>query len=258
MFETLIVTLREGFEALLIVAFAAAYMRRTGRDGLLSGLYVGTAGAVAICVALSIMLAEKAVEPLWEGLLAAVAAALVLSMIVYMTRHARMLSTEIGSKVEEASSRPGSAAWIGVALFALFMVGREAIETAFLIASLAKQHDTTNLVAGAALGVVGAALVALAWSRWGHRVRLDLFFQVTSVFLGLFALQLLVYAFHELTEAEALPLIDNEFWHDVSEPYGPEGQYGAWISLSLFLIPALWLLWSLAFGKRDNSAQPAE
>ena len=52
----------------------------------------------------------------------------------------------------------------------------------------------------------------------------------------LFVLQLTIYAFHEFSEAGALPL-DNAYWHIATEPYGPDGEYGHWLSYALVLIP---------------------
>jgi high-affinity iron transporter len=52
--------------------------------------------------------------------------------------------------------------------------------------------------------------------------------------------QLIVYSFHEATEANLLP-IDNAYWHIATEPYGPEGEYGAMLTYALVLIPAVWL-----------------
>ena len=63
------------------------------------------------------------------------------------------------------------------------------------------------------------------------------FFQVTSLFLVLFTVQLFIYAFHEFTEAGAVPGIDNEFWHLATEPYGPEGVYGEWLTYLMVLVP---------------------
>jgi high-affinity iron transporter len=60
------------------------------------------------------------------------------------------------------------------------------------------------------------------------------------VFLLVFVVQLLVYGFHELTESGLLP-IDNGYWHLVTEPYGPEGPYGQWLTYSMILLPLLWL-----------------
>ncbi len=61
------------------------------------------------------------------------------------------------------------------------------------------------------------------------------------MFLLLFVVQLAVYAFHELTEAGVLPL-DNTYWHMATEPYGPEGTYGHWLSYGLVALPLGWLL----------------
>ena len=106
------------------------------------------------------------------------------------------------------------------------MITREGMETAFITASLFRQTETTPFVAGALGRPRARRALAFAWSRFGHRVDLALFFRVTSVFLLLFAVQLIVYAFHESTEANLLP-IDNAYWHIATEPYGPEGEYGA-------------------------------
>jgi len=120
------------------------------------------------------------------------------------------------------------------------MITREGMETAFITASLFQQTETAHFVWGALAGLTLAAALAWTWSRYGHLVDLGLFFRVTSVFLLLFALQLLVYAFHEATEANLLPL-DNAYWHIATEPYGPEGDYGALLTYALVLVPAVWL-----------------
>jgi len=85
--------------------------------------------------------------------------------------------------------------------------------------------------------------LAWAWVRYGQLVNLALFFKVTSVFLVLFAFQLVIYSFHEATEANLLPL-DNAYWHVATEPYGPEGQYGALLTYLLVLVPAAWLVFA--------------
>ena len=146
----------------------------------------------------------------------------------------------IGTRLEAAAQRSDRAAWLGVFLFVVFMITREGMETAFITASLFRQTETALFVWGALGGLALAALLAWAWSRYGHRVDLGLFFRVTSLFLLLFAGQLLIYAFHEATEANLLP-IDNAYWHLATEPYGPEGEYGALFTYALVLVPAAWL-----------------
>ncbi len=239
MLQMFVITLREGIEAFLIVAIALAYLRKTGRDALVPAVFWGTAAGVTLSLILGIKLAEYAVQPIWEGLLALIAVVLVTSMVIYMLRTAKHLRTEIGAHLESAAQKTGAAAWFGVFAFTILMITREGMETAFLIDAVALRTGAPDIIAGAFGGVALAGLLAWAWSRFGHRINLALFFQVTSVFLLLFALQLLLYSFHELAEAKALP-IDNEYWHDATEAYA-EGVYAQIYSIALVLIPAAWL-----------------
>ena len=243
MLQIFVITLRESIEAFLIVAITLAYLRKTGRTPLLPAVYWGTGVAITLSVVLGIALAEVAVQPLWEGVLAAIAAILVLGMVIYMMRAARQLRTQIGAKIESATLKPGTGAWLGIFSFVVLMITREGMETAFIVNALALQTKSMQMLVGSALGIGLAAAVAWAWSRYGHRVKLHLFFQVTSIFLLLFVVQLLIYSFHELSEAKVLP-IDNDFWHAATEPYGPEGLYGEWLSYGLVLVPLAWLAWS--------------
>src|SRR5690606_22808285 len=82
---------------------------------------------------------------------------------------------------------------------------------------------------GGVLGLLAASALAMLWARLGHRIDLGRFLQVTAVFLLVFVMQLLIYGFHEITESGLLP-IDNGYWHMVTEPYGPEGPYGRWLT----------------------------
>jgi high-affinity iron transporter len=241
--QVLLVTLREGIEMFLIVAIAAAYLRKTGRAVLLSAVAWGTATAILASVVLGVWLAEVAVTPKWESLLALVAAVLVISMVIYMLHAAKEMRRHISARLEAAAQRPDRGAWAAVFLFVVFMITREGMETAFITASLFRQTETALFVWGALAGLAAAAALAWAWSRYGHRVDLGLFFRVTSIFLLLFAVQLVIYAFHEATEGNLLP-IDNAYWHIATEPYGPEGEYGAMLTYALVLIPAVWLVFS--------------
>lgn len=243
MLQMLVFTLREGIEAFLIVAIAATYLKKTGRAALLPAVWWGTAISVLLSLVLGVLLAETAVQPIWEAVLALVAAAFVISMVVYMLKHAKQLRGEMGARLE-AAAQTGTGAWVGVFVVVLLMVTREGMEMAFIAATLARQAESIALFWGALVGIALAASLAWAWSRYGHRVNLGLFFQVTSIFLVLFAVQLCVYAFHEATEASILP-IDNAYWHIASEPYGPEGEYGAALTYALVLLPGVWLAWSL-------------
>jgi high-affinity iron transporter len=240
--DMLVITLREGIEAFLIVAIAAAYLRKTGRDALLSAVWAGTGVALLLSIAVGGWLLEYAVQPVYEGWLAAIAALLVISMAVYMNSAGKRMGAEIGRKIDAAALKPGAGAWLGVFLFVAFMIAREGVETAFMIVAVAKNEGSGDLVAGALLGTLLAVVLAWAWLRWGRRVNLTLFFQATAIFLILFSLQLLLYAFHEFTEAGALPL-DNAWWHMATEEWA-EGRYAKIYSAAMVMLPVAWLAWA--------------
>lgn len=245
MFPTLMVTFREGVEAFLIVAVTLLFLRKTQRQHLIPALHMATATAVAMSVVLGVLLAHiGALQPLHEGWLALAAFVLVLSCTVHMLRHGKRIAGEIRQKIEAADQRDGAGAKLAVFLFVLLMIGREGVETATMLASLATSSDMHDLFLGGLFGVVLAGLLALAWTRYGRRINLGRFFQITAVFMVLFSIQLLIYAFHEFTEAGVVPGIDNAQWHILTEAYGPQGQYGAWLSYSLVLVPLGFLLFT--------------
>ena len=246
----LVITLREGIEAFLIVAIAAAYLRKTGRESLLPAVWAGTAVALALSVAVGGWLLEYAVQPIYEGWLAAIAAAMVISMAIYMNGAGKRMGREIGAHIDAAAAKPGIGAWLGVFLFVVLMIAREGVETAFMTVAVAKNEGNEALVVGALIGTALAAVLAWAWLRWGRRVNLTLFFQATSIFLVLFSLQLLLHSFHEFTEAEALPL-DNAYWHMATEEWA-EGSYAKFYSALMVLAPIAWLAWARL--KRPSAA----
>jgi high-affinity iron transporter len=236
-------TMREMLEAFLIVAIAATWLHRSGRRGLIPALAWGVLSAIAMSVAVGGWLVTLVLTPLAEGVLAVLTAVLVGSMAVYTMRTARRAGAQIAQQVADASARPGGWAWVGVFSFALLMVAREGIELALITAALARQQGAAAVLTGAAIGLAGAAAVSFGWLYWGRRVPLGLFLRATGIFLALFTLQLLLYAFHEFTEAGALPL-DNAYWHLATEAW-VEGDEGTLVSAAVVLIPAAWLVWAL-------------
>ncbi|OFW04444.1 MAG: hypothetical protein A3I61_11550 [Acidobacteria bacterium RIFCSPLOWO2_02_FULL_68_18] len=253
MFQAYVITLREGLEAFLIVAISLAYLRKSGRYQLVPAVHWGIGVSVVLSIAAGVLLQQASNQALWEGVLAVAAAVLVTSLIVHMWRHARRMKHEIEARLEESALKTGAKAFAGVFLFTLLMITREGMETAMLMGTLLFQVRAADVFGGAAAGTLCAAAVAWLWSRYGHRVNLALFFQVTAVFLAVFVVQLLIYGFHELTEANIFPYSEPLHW--ATEPYGPEGRYGQYLTYMLVLLPVGWLLVAgLRGGKKTTPA----
>ena len=250
MLQAFVITLREGLEAFLIVAISLAYLRKSGRHALIPAVHWGIGLSIVLSVAAAWLFQRASNQALWEGVLALVAAALVASLIVHMWRHAKRMKGEIEAHLEQSALRTGMKAFAGVFLFTSLMITREGMETAMLMGTLFFQVRAADIITGAVAGTLCAAVVAALWSRYGHRVNLALFFQVTAVFLGVFVVQLLIYGFHELTEASIFPYSEPLHW--ATEPYGPDGRYGQWLTYLLVLLPMGWLVFAGLFGGRKS------
>ena len=257
MLQSFVITLREGLEAFLIVAISLAYLKKTGRGELVSAVKWGIVISIALSIAAGILLQQARNQALWEGLLAIVAAVSVGTLIVHMWRTGRKIKANIEGRLELSAQRAGKAAFLGVLGFTVLMITREGMETALLMNTLLFQMSNGQLLAGAILGTIAAASVAWMWSRYGHRVNLARFFQVTAVFLFVFVIQLLVYGFHELTEAN-IGIPNSEALHWATEPYGPDGMYGQYLTYMLVLLPIGWLVLSTIFGRRSGPGGTAQ
>jgi high-affinity iron transporter len=252
MFQAFVITLREGLEAFLIVAISLAYLKKTGRANLLPAVHWGIATAIAVSIAAGVLLAKARNQALWEGVLALVAAVLVATLIVHMWRTGKKLKREIEGRLEVSASRTGAAAFAGVFMFTVLMITREGMETALLMNALLFSIRSADLIGGAIAGTLVAAFVAFLWSRYGHRINLSRFFQVTAVFLAVFVVQLVIYGFHELTEAN-IGIPNADWWHWQTEPFGPDGAYGQYLTYGLVALPMIWLAVSSLLGRRGTT-----
>lgn len=249
MLQAFVITLREGLEAFLIIAISLSYLRKRGDHHLIPAVHWGIAASVAVSIGFSFLFARASNQALWEGVLALAAAVMVATLTVHMWRAAKTIKRDIEGHLEQSSRKAGLAALAGVFGFTVFMISREGIETALLMNALLFQVQRASMIFGAIGGVLLAGFVAWLWSRYGHRVNLALFFQVTAIFLLVFVAQLLIYGFHEITEAGLFPY--SEALHWATEPYGPDGQYGKWVTYMMVLLPMAWLGFAALKGRGD-------
>jgi high-affinity iron transporter len=250
MWPAFIITVREGLEAFLIVAISLAYLRKSGRRELVPAVHWGIAVSILLSIGAAYLFQQARNQALWEGLLAIAAAISVATLTVHMWRTARRIKHDIEGHLRSSTLKQGAAAFLGVFGFTLLMITREGMETALLMGALLFQVKTLTVIGGAVAGTLTAAGVAWLWSRYGHRVNLALFFQVTAVFLLVFVVQLVIYGFHELTEANIFPYSEPLHW--ATEPYGPDGRYGKYLTYLLVVMPLGWLVFSSLMNRRPT------
>ena len=216
MLGSLLITLREGLEAALIIGIILAYLDRTGNRKGFKHVWVGTTLAVALSIAAGAAIyliageMSGAAEEIFEGLAMFLAAGILTWMIFWMRKQAVNIKAHLHAQVQSALTSGSSLALV---LLAFFIVIREGIETVlFLFAATRVAESPALFTAGGLLGLVMAVL--LGWSIYKGSAHLNLraFFNVTSIVLIVFAAGLLAHGMHELHEANVIPPIIEHLW----------------------------------------------
>lgn len=206
MLSALLVALREGVEAALVVGIVLVYLNRTGRRALASYVWGGVILACGSSIGTAVLLQRWRVsEDGFEGLLMLVASALVVTMIVWMNRVARSLKKHIEERVETYAQQSTRAAGWGIGAFVFMMVLREGAELVLILRAVELSSEGIEVWIGTGLGIAIAIAVGLFFFQGTLRIPLHRFFAATSAILMVVAFQLALTGVHELSEAMWLP-----------------------------------------------------
>lgn len=198
-----VITLREGFEAALVVGLILAFLHKTGYGDRARAVWAGVIAAVALSIVggsalfLSGATLEGKSEYLFEGLAMLLAASVVTWMVFWMRRQAATIGDDlrkhVGLSIERGSDYAlGAIAFVGV--------GREGFETAlFLFASVESSGALLAVVSGL-IGLIVAILLGVLFYRGALKLDLRKFFTYTSVLVIGFAAYLIYGAVHEFGE----------------------------------------------------------
>jgi high-affinity iron transporter len=118
-------------------------------------------------------------------------------MIIWMTKHAQSIKTELELKIEAAVTK---GQLFGVAALSFVAVFREGLETVLFLTTQAIVDSWATLI-GAIIAAATVVVLAFFLMRGMYRLNLKKFFQVTSIVLIIFAAGLAAYGTHELIEA---------------------------------------------------------
>lgn len=203
MLEALVITLREGVEAALIVGITLAYLNKTGRAELRKTVYVALMAALFASVGIAIALSKTSFNPdLFEGWVMLVASFFVVSMVFFMAKAARSMKGDIEKRVGGFAETGSS---LGLFAFIFLMVLREGVETVLILSAVSFTTSELLSFMGTLTGIFLSILFGVMFVRGSVRINLGKFFKVTTVILIFVAAQLLISGLHELSETGVLP-----------------------------------------------------
>jgi high-affinity iron transporter len=213
----LLIGLREGLEAGLVVTILLAAVRKTAaaqseRDGearvSTAPIWLGVLGAVTLAGAFaavltfSVSVLSSSGQEAVGGILSVFAVGLVTAMIFWMRRTAATLSAHLRGEVARAAAIGTGA----LTITAFLSVGREGLETTLFLWTAARASgQTVAPIVGAGIGI--AAAVTLCWLLYRRAVHLNVgvFFNRTAIALIVIAAGVLAYGLGDLQDANLLP-----------------------------------------------------
>ncbi len=248
--EAMVVTLREGIEAALVVGILLASLRKSGREALARYVLLGLAAAVLASLGGAILIQRYGLDPeneVLEGTVMFVAAGLVGSLVVWMWRTGRRVRQRLEERLDTLvgptdAATVGSRAALGVFAFAFLMVLREGVETVLFLAALSGTIGGSPLynALGGGLGLLLAVLFGYLLVQGSLRVNLHRFFGITGVALLILVGKLIAGGFHEFFEVGLIP--SSPFWLEVVGLFTRQIT-SLLILILLIALPGLCLAW---------------
>ncbi|AQA03882.1 iron transporter [Mycobacterium sp. MS1601] len=223
---SLLIGLREGLEAAIVVSILLAFLVKSERRDALKWVWLGVGSAILLTVGVfvGIQFGENTITGLAAeaiaGVASLIAVAIVTTMVLWMKKAAASLSGELRSEMSRALETGGWA----VATLAFLAVGREGVETALFMVGYA-EAETLWPLTGLIIGVVIAAAIAYGMYAGAVRINLAKFFKYTGALLIVVAAGILSYGIGALQTVGWLPglssrAFDISSWFDWSAWYG--------------------------------------
>ncbi|RKH31730.1 cytochrome c/FTR1 family iron permease [Corallococcus sicarius] len=213
MWLTLLILLREGFEATIIVTALLAALKKMKAPEQVRVVHAGWVSAL-IVGALAYVLGRKllagAQREWMEGVTALVAVGMLLYAAMWLNARANV-SHFMGELRQRMQGALGRGSTFGLFAIAFTSVLRESFETAIFLQGLAVD-SAAGVAWGVLAGVLALAVLVLFVNRMGYRLPMKTLFSLSTVVLVVTAVMLLGKGIHSLQEVGALPLVPVRFF----------------------------------------------
>jgi high-affinity iron transporter len=207
--QAAVILLREGLEAMLVIAALAAYLTKAGAQQRLTALYSGAVAAIFASLVAAYLfqtLNEGQHNDLLEAFVILAAAALMLyvSGWLLVRQDPRAWQAYLKERAEGALAKGTG---LAIALLAFLAVFREGAETVLFVYALASSSGgwSAALLAGLAAAAVGLVILFFVINYVASRLPLRAVFIVTSALLFVMAIKMIGDAILEFQEQLILP-----------------------------------------------------
>ena len=202
---------REGLEAILVIAAIVAYLIKTGNKHMLKGVYLGSFAAILASIvlawALEAMLGEQSgvARELLEGWTMFLAVAVLFYVSNWMLSKADTIAWEnyISGKVQQSIDSKSQWTLIFAAFIAVMREGAELI-LFYSAAFTGGMSNPTYIAYGIGAGILVLVIVWVCFRYFSVKLPLRAFFMFTSILLFLMCISFMGKGVVELTEADVI------------------------------------------------------
>jgi len=233
MLSALLITLREGLEAALILGIILAYLSATSNRQGFKPVWLGTSLAIAVSLIAGVVIyfsagrLEGKAEEIFEGVAMWTAAGVITWMIFWMRKQAINIKGHLHAQIQSAL---GSGSTLGLLGLAFVAVVREGIETVlFLFAATRVAESAVSSAAGGILGLGIAVAIGYSLYKGTSKLNLKTFFNVTGLLLILFAAGLFAHGIHEFHEAGIISPVIAHVW-DINHIFPEQSVIGRFLT----------------------------
>lgn len=246
-FDAAIILLREGLEALLVIAALSAVLKRSETPAGQAWLWIGALAGLGLSVLLGLAIqaffgtiVNPANRELMEGVIGLFAAAMLVYVSYWLHTKASLSGWQSYINTQTRGALKGGSL-VGIAVLAFLAVFREGAETALFYLGMVGNISNADLLIGLAIGFGGLLILGFLLVVVGVRIPMRPFFAVASVLVFYLCFKFIGTGIHALQVSGFVPSASAEFLPSLDAV----GLYPTWpttIAQLLLLGLAVWVL----------------
>ncbi|WHX25417.1 FTR1 family iron permease [Virgibacillus halodenitrificans] len=210
--DALLILLREGMEAILIIAGLLAFLKKTNNESkknwIWGGAVIGLIASIGLAVCINVFFSHinaATGREYMEGIIGLVAVIMMLTIGAWL--HKKTNSNHWNHFVEKNLSKAlAKGSLLSMAMLSFLSIFREGAETIIFYAGMAPSMEMSQLLSGIGLGTILLLIIGFIITRYSSKLPLKPFFFVATWVIYLLAFKMLGVSIHALQVANTLPI----------------------------------------------------
>ncbi|MFE8696588.1 FTR1 family protein [Cytobacillus sp. FJAT-53684] len=216
MWDSALILLREGLEALLIILALVSFLDKSGQKTMRKWIYLGALVGVLVSALAAILMSTifnsamvDSNRELMEGYVGLLAAAMMIGVGIWLHSKSsvsswnRYITKQIGNAISKGSV-------FAMAAISFLSVFREGAETIVFYAGIAPKMETSKFVLGIVVAVLILIIFAIVLFKASGKIPIHKFFAVATVLIYVLAFKIIGVSLHtlQLRETVSTTIVD--------------------------------------------------